>query len=301
MSERGAAANLIATLLGGSVIAGLIVGALLGLTGAASLVGEPAVLADAAVASYFDCPDGDALGTVTRGDRVFITGRDASGDWAEIRSPNAPNTRVWMRAHQVLPDGDTTDLPVFACNVPVEAVAAAVTTVTTATPETTATTEAPETTVTTEAPTTTETTATTQAPPPTNTTVAADTTPPSIGQQQASPGTIWELDGGAFNITCSPPEPRQSTVLAVVTDDGGIASVTASWTDALGTHNVGMAAGGNTYTATVGPYPADTWEAVSVAPFDHTFTVTMTARDTSGNESSVAVNVTAIEIGECFG
>lgn len=290
-TERGAIRSLIVVVLGGAAGAGLLVGALLGLTGVASLVGEPAVLADAAVASYYDCPEGEALGTVTRGDRVFITGRDASGDWAEIRSPNAPNSRAWMRARQVLPDGETGDLPVFSCNVPVEVIAASVTT----------TTEASETTATTEAPETTQTTATTQAPPPTNTTIAADTMPPAIGQQQASPGTIWEQDGGTFNITCSPPEPRQSNVSAVVTDGGGIAGVTASWNDALGSHNVGMGVSGNTYSTTIGPYPADTWEAVSVAPFDHTFTVTITARDTSGNESTTSVGVTAIEIGQCFG
>lgn len=291
-SDRGAVGNLIAVALGGAAGAGLLVGAVLGLTGGASLVGEPTVLADAAVASYYDCPDGDALGTVTRGDRVFITGRDASGDWAEIRSPNAPNSRVWMRARQVLPDGATDDLPVFACNVPVEVIAVAVTTTTEAS-DTTATTEAPQTT-----------TATTAAPPTTGTTAPPppppDTTPPSIGQQQASPGTIWEQDGGVFNITCPGGTARQSTVSAVVTDGGGIASVTASWNDILGGHNVTMGASGNTYSTTVGPYPADTWEAVSVAPFDHTFSVTITARDASGNESSTSVNVTAMEIGQCF-
>jgi hypothetical protein len=78
----------LAIVLGGAAGAGLLVGAVLGLTGAAGLVGEPSTLADAAVASYYDCPDGDALGTVTRGDRVFITGRSPTA--TPETSPSSP-------------------------------------------------------------------------------------------------------------------------------------------------------------------------------------------------------------------
>ena len=92
------------------------------MTGAVSLLGETGTVADAANASYFDCPDGTAIGAFGRGDRVLITGRDDSGDWAEVRSPEAANARVWMRSRQVLADRDTTGLPVVGCNVPVVAI-----------------------------------------------------------------------------------------------------------------------------------------------------------------------------------
>jgi hypothetical protein len=175
--------------------------------------------------------------------------------------------------------------------VPVEAISVALTTI----PQETTTTQADDSTTTSSTSTSTTTTSTT-----TTTTVATDTTPPSIGQQQASPGTIWELDGlvSGFFLSC-PSKPREATISAVVTDGGGVASVTANWSDALGSHNVGMSPSGNTYSTTVGPYPAATWDLLSNEPYNHPFSVTITARDTSGNESSTSVNVTAFEIGEC--
>ncbi len=290
-SVRGAVGNLLAIVLGGAAAAGLVVGAVLGLTGGASLVGEPTVLADAAVASFYDCPDGEALGTVTRGDRVFITGRDASGDWAEIRSPNAPNSRVWMQARQVLPDGDTSDLPVFGCNVPVEAIAISTTTTEAPTP-----TEAPETTQTTDAPPeTTGTTGTTAAPPTTGTTAPPpDTTPPSISNAAAGPTQIWEEDGLA--ITCPGGTPRQSAVSAGVTDAGGVASVTANWNDPLGDHNIAMSAAGDAYSTTVGPYAAGTWP-----DGNSSVSVEILAIDGSGNQSTSLVEFAIWSIGQCFG
>lgn len=296
--ERGAIGNIIAVVLGGSAAAGLIVGALLGVTGTASLVGEPATLADAAVASYYDCPDGAALGTVTRGDRVLITGRDASGDWAEIRSPLALNSRVWMRAAQVLPDGDTADLPVFSCNVPVEVIAATVTTTTEAPDTTTETTEATattQTTGTTQATATTQTTATTQATATTGTTAPpADTTPPLISNPAASPVQIWEQDG--LGISCPGGTPRQSIVSATVTDAGGVASVTASWNDPLGSHNVAMSVSGSTYSTTIGPYAAGTWPDGS----NSSLPVTILAVDGSGIQSSSLAGFAIWSIAQCF-
>ena len=285
-SDRGAAGGTVAVAFGSVAVAGVLFGGLLGVFGGLDLVGEPAQIASAATASYYDCPDGDPLGSVTRGDRVFITARDESGAWVQVRSPGAVSTRAWIRAAHVLPDSSIDEFPVLSCHVPVQAqVATAATTGTTEAPDTTATTEAPDT------------TATTAAPPPTNTTVAADTTAPSISNAAAVPDQIWELDGGTFNITCAPPEPRQSTISATVTDSGGVASVTASWSDPLGSHSQAMSASGNSYSFTFGPYAPDTWP---FDPLDHTVSITVTARDGSGNQSSTTANVTVWSIGECF-
>jgi len=283
ISDRGAVGNAVALVLGGTAGAGLLIGGLLGFLGGIDVVDEPAQTAAAATASFYDCPDGVSLGTVTRGDRVFITGQDESGVWIQVRSPLAVSTRAWIRATHVLPDDSIDSFPVLSCRVPVVAMAAPATTTTEAPPTT-------DTTATTEAPTT---TATTAAPPPTNTTVAADTTPPSISNAASSPDTIWEQDG--LGITCAPPQTRQSTISAVVTDAGGLANVTATWTDALGAQSVAMSPSGNTYSVVVGPYAAGTWP-----DGDHLVTVTIRAADGSGNESTTAVNVTVTGIGACF-
>lgn len=300
-AEHGAVSRIVAALVGGAAVTGVVVGAGLGLTGTLSVVDEPATVADAAVASYYDCPDGDALGELTRGDRVFITGRDASGEWAEIRSPVSSNSRVWIRARQVLPDGDTSDLPVLGCLEPVDAIVSAVeeTTTTTEAVDTTATTGTTEpppdtTTATTEAPSTTQTTGTTAPPPP------PDTTPPAISNAFVSPGQIWEEDGGVFGISCPPGYPREATVSANVTDNVGVTTVSASWSDPLGSHSTGMGQSGSTFTTNFGGYPADTWDPDHLDPYTHAVTITIVARDAAGNESQTTVSVTVTEAGECI-
>ena len=275
-SDRGAIGNLLVVVLGGAAGAGLLVGAVLGLTGAASLVSEPSTLADAAVASYYDCPDGEALGTVTRGDRVFITGRDASGDWAEIRSPDAPNSRVWMRARQVLPDGETDDLPVFSCNVPVEEIAVAVTTI----PEEASTTTVGESTTTTSS--TTSTTTTT-------TTVAATTTttlpPPSVNNISENPDPIWE-QYSVGGYSCS--QPPTSTIAASVSAAAGVQSVTMSWTSAHGNGSQPMSNSGGTYNATLGPFEA----AGSENGAPDTVSITVSVIDNQGRQATGQATVT---------
>ena len=141
-SSRGAG-NPAVLLLVGALTTGALVGGLLGLLEGLDLVGEPAHLATAATASYYDCPDSRATGSVTRGDRVFITGRDDSGYWMEIRSPASVQSRVWMRAGHVLADSEPVDLPVHSCLLAVEVItesAITVVPVTTPTSTTTATT-----------------------------------------------------------------------------------------------------------------------------------------------------------------
>ena len=194
MGERGAVGGSILAVLGGAAGVGLLVGALLGVTGAVSLLGETGTVADAANASYFDCPDGTAIGAFGRGDRVLITGRDDSGDWAEVRSPEAANARVWMRSRQVLADRDTTGLPVVGCNVPVVAIFGDIPDETTTTTVPGDTTTSTTTTIPGDTTTTSSTTTTTTAGT-TTTTVAL----PTVGTVTSTKNPIWEA---------RPPTPR---------------------------------------------------------------------------------------------
>jgi len=94
--------------------AGLGVG--LGATGGVDLVRATTVLSADAVA-YHDCPDGASLGDFHRGDRAYVTGRDDSGAWLEVRAPRNPSSRVWIEAHYAIPDSSTGGLPVVECDV----------------------------------------------------------------------------------------------------------------------------------------------------------------------------------------
>ncbi len=184
-------------------------------------------------------------------------------------------------------------------------------TTTTTVPPTTSTTTPDSTTTsttTTQPPTTTTTSTTTTTVPPTTsttttTTQAPDTIAPAIGNENITPGQIWEQDGvvSGFTLTCDPGTPRQATISAFVTDNVGVASVTATWSDPLGNQNAGMTRSGDTYTTTIGPYAAGTWDPLSNSPYDHPVTVTITARDAAGNETSTTASVTVTEIGQCFG
>ncbi len=291
-SDRGAVANLLAIVLGGA--AGVIVGGALGFFGGGEAPAGGILSLDGVPA--YACPGDGEVATLYRGDRILITGR--SGDWLAVRNVRGTNERVFIHTDYVTPDAELSGLPEQNCDDSgVLTLASVETTTTTEAPETTAITEAPDTTATTEAPP--PTTGTTAAPPTTGTTAPPpDTTPPSISNAAASPTQIWEQDGGVFNITCSPPEPRQSSVSANVTDTGGVASVTANWTDPLGGHNVTMNASGSTYSTTIGPYPADTWP---IDPLNHTLSVTILAIDGSGNQSTSLVQFAIWSIGQCFG
>ncbi|HNJ97898.1 MAG TPA: hypothetical protein PLV13_07215 [Ilumatobacteraceae bacterium] len=76
----------------------------------------------------YDCPDGAVVGQVGAGDRVLITGRDASGAWWRVRDPHDSLTERWAPVAALQPDrvdtetsGDdaaTADVPVVACGQP---------------------------------------------------------------------------------------------------------------------------------------------------------------------------------------
>ncbi len=281
-SDRGEAGNIIAMLLGGAAAGGLLLGALLGLFGGLDLVGEPARVASAATASYYDCPDGDPLGTVTRGDRVFITARDESGAWVQVRSPRAVSARAWMRSIHVLPDSAIDDFPVLSCAVPVTAVVALPTTTVA---ETTTTTEAPEETTTTSTSSTTTTSTTT-----TTTTVAL----PSVGGVSANPAPIWEtyfVNFGQLTCNLNPGQPSQSTVSASVSAAAGVQSVTMSWQVDGVSGSTAMSQSGGQWQATLGPFDA---ENPNVVPQNGSLpiSVTVTVIDGLGRSTSGQTTVT---------
>ena len=290
-------------IIGGAVLAGALLGGAFGFFGNGGSASATATL-DAVPVSA--CPGGTEVGMLYRGDRVLAIGR--SGEWLAVRNVRGQLESVFVRTEHVDPDEILTGLPEVGCDE-----SGSLTVSTTAiTPDATTTTAPTETTTTLLADTTTvpENTTTTTVPPttstvqPTTTTVqpttttAPDTTPPLIGQPGASQNEIWEQNG--LGISCAPNTPRQSTVSAFITDAVGVTEVKASWTDPDGNHNVTMSKSGNTYSIAVGPYVAGAWENPSLAPYDHTMTVKITAKDAAGNQSTVNVNVKVWEIGVCF-
>lgn len=283
-------------LVAAAAAAGVVAGGTLGLFGVGASDPVAASLSLDAVPAYL-CPGEGVVGSLHRGDRVLVTGR--SGDWLAVRNVRGGGERVFVAAAAVVPDADLTGLPEQDCAEAGTAAAGAATTTTTepgATTTTTTSTTTPGSTTTT-GPTTTTVAATTTTAPATTPT-APDTTDPVIQQSSASPSEIWEQD--APNLKCD-DKPRQSTISAIVSDDRGVDSVTAAWTDPDGSHTAPMSSVGDTYSITVGPYAAGDWDPASLDPYDHDVTVTITARDEAGNSAAAAVVLTVWEVGECFG
>jgi hypothetical protein len=296
-------------IIGIAIGAGAIIGGALGFFGGGDAQAGGTLSLDGVPA--YACPGNGEVATLYRGDRVLITGR--SGDWLAVRNVRGANERVFVHTDHVTADAELTGLPEENCDDSgVLTLASGETTTTISLPDDTTTTvvieETTTTTTTTAGDTTTTITpaTTTTTPPststtstPTTTTTAPDTTLPFIGQQDATPGAIWEEDG--LGISCPPGTARESIISAIVTDDTGITSVTASWNDPDGNQSIAMANVGIVYTMTFGPYAAGEWDPLPEDPgTEHTVTITITARDAAGNKSSRTVNVTVWEIGKCF-
>lgn len=295
-NTSGAGFNL-PLIIGLAVAGGLIVGGVLALLGGGGSPTASSTISLDAV-PVFACPGEGEVGTLYRGDRVLITGR--SGEWVAVRNVRGENERVFVRSTYVSPDTDISGLPEENCNEvgSLSLADAPGTTTTTTVPGAAATT-------TTVPPTSTTTTApeTTTVPPTstTTTTQPPDTTSPAIANENVTPGQIWEEDGvvSGFTLSCDAKTPRQATISAFVTDNVGVTSVTATWSDPLGDQSVAMSGSGSTYTATIGPYPAGTWDPLSNSPYDHPVTITITARDAAGNTATTSISMTVTEIASC--
>ncbi len=266
-------------------------------------------------ASVRDCPSGSVLTSYASGSRVYAVARTESSDWVQVRDLSSPDRTVWVSATDVDLDSDIDGLPVRDCpHFDGTVTALGDTTTTTSSVPDTTTSSVPDTTTssvpdtTTSSTTTQPSTGTTEPPtteppttePPTTeppTTEPPDTTPPTIKQPSALPNVIWEND--TESLSCPPANPRESTVSAIVTDDVGVTSVTASWTISGTPMTATMSLSGSTYSTTFGPFDSPTVTAED--PFLEVVTITITARDAAGNTSSVTRDVTVNSVWACFG
>jgi hypothetical protein len=209
------------------------------------LSGYTAVLDDSAPAA--SCPGGPVIGSLSAGDRVLAIARSEESDYLGVRDPNDFARTLWFARAVVVVDpgqADVASLPVEACPVAtVEVVEPAPVPVPTAEP------------------------APVPGPAP------KDVTPPALGNANANPKTI-SMQGF--------PEcgPTASIVSVNVSDAGGVASVTASWTGGSATLN----RSGNTWSFS---FSEDT-----IGFTDTNYTIGITATDSSGNTASTAVSVT---------
>ncbi len=282
--------------IGIAVVAGALLGGALGFFGGND---QPSgVVMDLDGVPVYVCPWAGEVGTLHRGDRVLIIGRTEDGVWLAVRNVRNSGEAVFIRSEHVTEDSDVSGLPVRDCEdrgiLAIGPSTVVETTTTTVAESTTTTTSAATTSTTVPATTTTATTTSTMS-----STQPPDVTPPVMDKSAAAPTVIWEQDGP--NLSCPPLTLRSSTVSVYVTDDTGVAEVMASWTDPSGQRTVAMSGTSGVYSAVFGPYAAGAWDPLSLAPFEHTVSITFTARDAAGNTSSVAVTVTVIEIGDCFG
>lgn len=271
---RGAVSTTAAMVISGTVLVGAGIG--VGLQQAGVIGGDTHTVEVALdEVNLYECPDGASAGVVRRGDRVLATGRDASGEWAQIRDPVDLSGRVWVGESYLVPDATLADLEVVACTAE-----SPVTTTTvpfaglpgTSTPTTRP--RGPGTPAVPSAPTT------TSGP-------AADTQGPAIAGVSASPSTIYEADSPGDKCSINGSFATKSTVSASVSDPSGTQSVTMSWQVASTSGSKAMT-GSGVYQATLGPFPASTIPQSTTSPI----TVTITAKDGAGNTSAASTTVT---------
>ena len=273
-----------ALLVGAIVIGGVATGFALERAGAVSLVTEGSVVAHLDEVPYSTCPDEPALGTLHRGDRVFVTGRTADGAWSEIRAPYHTDSRVWVLSQWLFPD---TELVAAAIVIPLctgddePANGVHDSTTTTSLPDdaptpssstsSTTTSTSSTSTSTTSSSTTTSSTTTT-----TSTTLPADSEGPTINFFQSSEADVWEN-----GVYCG-AQQQTTAVSAVVFDPSGVTSVQLSWTVGTSSGSVGMSPiAQDVYSVTIGPFDEDT-----VSGGNASISLMLTATDAHANEAS---------------
>ena len=253
------AAVLPMTLLAGLGAVGLIVGGALGFTALKPADDNARIGATVEVQQYslYDCPGGAPTGIAYPGDRVYVTGRDDSGGWLEVRDPRNQGSTLWVPSVAVDPD-NVIDVPVRSCNEPIELIAVDATTTTTLLGDTTTT-----------SPVATTTPPTTQAP---------DTQKPLLSKGTRNPDEIWGI-----NVDdCV----DRSTITVQAVDNVAVTQVRGSYGAGLpGSPITFSHAAGNTWTATFGP----------LSGFDSLYSedvvISIVARDAAGN-TSTATTVT---------
>lgn len=231
---------------------GVVIGGLLGVLTADDAA--PATLGRDAVTVYA-CPGEGAVGTLHRGDRILVIGRNEQ--WLAVRNVRGAGEQVFIAAEAVVADDDLDWLPQVDCadagTLAVTPTTPAPTTavVDTTMPDTTVPDSTPDSTSPPAAPTT------TRAPTASTTTIAAPTTtiattttlaPPTVVSVLDSPDPIWE------SYTGSDCGDGIATVTASISAPAGVASVVLSWTSTQGNGSTPMSKVGGTYRATIGPF-----------------------------------------------
>lgn len=256
---------------------GLLVGSVLGFTGALDLFGESDAVAASSAAPYYECPgDNTVAGWLHRGDRVLATGRTAEPSFVQVRSPRSSEARVWIAVEYLEPDADLGALPVLPCAVVVE-----VTVETTIPGDTTTTTVGGTTTTVVD---TTTTSSTTTMPPP------------SVGPVSEQRDPIWESYLGADDCLGESGHFSTSVIAASITAPAGVQSVTMSWSVGGQTGSKSMTLSAGQYRATLGPFPAE--PELSAVPQDQSLPITVTVRveDSLGR---TATRQTTVTLNDC--
>lgn len=207
-------------LLAGLGAVGLVVGGALGFTALKPADDNTGFGATVEVQQYslYDCPGGAPTGIAYPGDRVYVTGRDDSGGWLEVRDPRNQGSTLWVPSAAVDPD-NVIDVPVHDCIEEVELIAVDATTTTTLVPETT-----------------------------TTTTLPGDTQKPVLGKGTRTQAEIFDIKhlGG-----CS----TQSVITVQAVDNVGVTRVTGTYeASLLGSPLTFVHGADNTWTATFGPF-----------------------------------------------
>jgi hypothetical protein len=255
-------------------------------------------------AGVYECPGGDLTAEYQRGSRVFAVGRSGDGAWIQVRDLDEPARTAWMPAVVLEGDSSFDQLPVTTCQLDGVTVITPASTTTTTEPTTTTT----ESTTTTTESTTTSGTGTTVTTPPDTTppdttppdTTPPDTTPPDIIPPKLSnpivdENKIWEED--TQSLSCG-SLPRESVITVTASDEqSGIAFVRADWAIQGSQGSVTMTRSGSTYSGTFGPFPYLTIPDST----DEIVTITVTARDTAGNQTTGQIAVRLHSLGTCFG
>lgn len=282
--------------VGGLAALGIVTGAVLGATVLRSdQSADAATAADVNVqaGATFDCPGGAAVGSLQPGDRVYVVGRDDSGEWSAVRDPAATIRVVWVRETSLVPDDDPGDVPIVECDddalvagtAPETSVADTVVDTTIEDVSTSVAESLPEST--TPPATTAPPTATTQAPGPTPPTTApptVPTTPPDTQPPTLQAWTSHTLIGG--HAACS---PDRTTLNAIAGDNVGVTSVSATFGPApsgsITLQRTSGTAQNGTWTATFGPFPN------LDAGFDASVQIQISARDAAGRTTATSVSV----------
>ncbi|HSL58447.1 MAG TPA: hypothetical protein VK866_11445 [Acidimicrobiales bacterium] len=264
-----------------------------------------------------DCPEGEQLGTLRSGDRVFVTARSAEVDgWLRVRDPLDSSVAWWVDATGVTPDTEVADLPEVDCDSPLLALVAdagaveeeaaleetpeddvpeedvpedEVTEEDAAAASTTSSTTSTSTTTTTRPTTTTTrpTTTTTTQPTTTTTTAPPDTSGPTVSLTRSA-ATIDEVADG---LNC--PNPSTSTVTVSASDPSGVTSVVMGWSGAAS----GSATFATSGSRTFGPFA---YTAGAPQGGSATINVSVTATDQAGNQTIRGTSITVRSADLCF-